>query len=164
MSRYALRAAWGAIILLVLAACGAPPPPVPAATVKPDPWPQFAARFIEDYFTANPFVAVQQGRHEFDGQMPDLSAAGIAREVARLHTVREQAQALDGTAMTEAERREREHVYAVIDTDLFWLERSRMPFTNPAWYIDQLDPDVYLNRDYAPLPRRLTAYLAYARA
>ncbi len=39
---------------------------------------QYAARFIEDYFKANPFFAVQAGRHEFDGQMPDLSAAGIA--------------------------------------------------------------------------------------
>ena len=37
-----------------------------------------AARFIEDYFKANPFFAVQAGRHEFDGQMPDLSAGGIA--------------------------------------------------------------------------------------
>ena len=39
-----------------------------------------------------------------------------------------------------------------------------MPFRNPAWYIEQLDPDVYLNRDYAPLAQRLHGYLGYARA
>ena len=96
--------------------------------------------------------------------MPDLSAAGIAREVARMRKLRAAAQGLDGEAMTLPERFEREHLYTVIDTDLFWLDRARLPFTNPAWYIEQLDPDVYLNRAYAPLPKRLEGYIGYARA
>jgi len=58
----------------------------------------------------------------------------------------------------------REHLLVVIDTDLFWLTRSRAPFRSPAWYIDQLDPDVYLNREYAPLAQRLQGYIGYARA
>ena len=54
-------------------------------------------------------------------------------------------------------------MYSIIDADLFWLDRARSPFTNPAWYVDQLDPDVYLNRAYAPLEKRLRAFIAYAR-
>ena len=80
MRLYTPRAAWlAATVLMALAACSGPAPAPPAAAAaKPDPWPEFAARFLEDYFKANPFFAVQAGRHEFDGQMPDLSAAGIA--------------------------------------------------------------------------------------
>ena len=145
-----------------LAGCSGPTA-TPPATTSVDPWPQYSTAFIEDYFKANPFFAAQAGRHEFDGQMPDLSAAGIAREVARLKQARADAQALPTGALTPPERFEREYVYSIIDADLFWLERARSPFTNPAWYVDQLDPDVYLNRAYAPLAKRMRAFISYAR-
>ena len=44
----------------------------------------FANRFIEDYFMLQPFFAVNAGRHEFDGKMPDWSAGGIQQEVSWL--------------------------------------------------------------------------------
>jgi hypothetical protein len=155
-----------AALALTIASCGAapPPPPPPAAPAPHDPWPEFAASFIDNYFQAQPFFAVQKGRHEFDGRMPDLSAAGIARDVARLQTLRTQAQSFDPAAMTAAERFERDYLLTVIDGDLFWLARARFPFDNTAWYIGQLDPDVYLNRDYAPLATRLRGYIGYLRS
>ena len=67
----------------------------PPAAATPDRWPEFAARFIEGYFRANPYFAVQAGRHEFDGQMSDWSAAGIAAEAARLHAMRTEAQSFE---------------------------------------------------------------------
>jgi len=159
---------------VALAACGGPsaPAPKPVAPVAeiplpaaaPDRWPEFTARFIEGYFHANPFFAAQAGRHEFDGQMSDWSAAGIAAEVARLHAMRTEAQSFDAAALTEAERFEREIVLTVVDDHLFWLERAQSPFTNPGWYLDQLDPEVYLNRDYAPLATRMRGYIGYLRA
>jgi uncharacterized protein (DUF885 family) len=159
---------------VTLSACGgpsapAPKPVAPAAEIPlpaaaPDRWPEFAARFIDGYLHANPFFAVQAGRHEFDGQMSDWSAAGIAAEVARLHAVRTEAQAFDGAALTEAEQLEREIVLTVTEEHLFWLERAQSPFTNPAWYLEQLDPEVYLNRDYAPLATRMRGYIGYLHA
>lgn len=127
-------------------------------------WDAYANRFIEDYFKAWPMFAVQAGRHEFDGDMPDLSAAGIAREVARLKKCRAEVQAFDAAALAPERRFEREYLLTVIDTDLYWLDRARFPFTNPAWYIDLLDPDVYLSRKYAPLATRMQGYIGYARA
>src|SRR4029077_6457667 len=104
------------------------------------------------------------GRHEFDGQMPDWSAPGIAAQVALLRQLRAEAAALSDAQLSAPERFEREHLYTVIDSELFWLDRARYPFSNPAWYIERLDPDVYLSRDYAPLETRLKGYLGYARA
>jgi len=166
----ALASAALASVALV-SACGGPssppppaPPPVPARQAAHSGWPEFAARFIEDYFHAQPFFAVQAGRHEFDGQMPDLSAAGISAEIARLQRSRTAASAFDPAALAPPERLERERLLVVIDQDLFWLERAHSPFTNPAWYIGQLDPDVYLSRDYAPLAQRLKGYIGYLYA
>ena len=149
-----------------IAACSGPatPPQAAASPAARAGWAEFAAAFIEGYFKGNPFFAVQAGRHEFDGQMPDLSAAGIAAKVAWLQKERAAAAAFDPHALSGTERFERNYLLCVIDTDLFWLDRARSPFTNPAWYIDALDPDVYLNRDYAPLPKRLTGYIGYLRS
>jgi Bacterial protein of unknown function (DUF885) len=175
MSRSLTASLLAMMAAVLLIGCGesSTSPPLaqpPAAVVSPAPpapksaWPEFAGRFIEDYFHAQPFFAVQAGRHEFDGQMPDLSAAGIAAEVSRLHQMRSAASAFDPTALSPQARFEREYVLWVIDGDLFWLERARFPFTNPAWYIGQLDPDVYLNRDYAPLAKRVSGYIGYLRS
>jgi hypothetical protein len=46
-------------------------------------WAAGVARFLEAQFTAQPVGAVYAGRHEFDGQAPDLSAPALEREVAR---------------------------------------------------------------------------------
>ena len=51
---------------------------------------------------------------------------------------------------------------AVIDKDLFWIEKAQFPFKSPAWYLDSIDPDMYLSRNYAPLNVRLKAYIKYA--
>ena len=156
-----------AALAAAFSACSGPPPaaPIPAtqAAVR-DAWPDFASAFIEATFKADPHFAVNAGRHEFDGQMADWSAAALAAEAARLHKARSEAETLDGAGLTPGERFEREYLLAVIDGQLFWLERARAPFTNPAWYLNRLDPDVYLNRDYAPLEQRLKGYLGYARA
>jgi hypothetical protein len=141
-----------------------PAPPAPAQDQAQASWDKFAAQFIEDTFKAQPFFAAQAGRHEFDGQMPDWSAAGIAKEVARLQTVRMQAAGFNASTLTPSQRFERQYVLYVTANDLFWLDHAKFPFTNPAWYIGHLDPEVYLSRDYAPLATRMKGYIGYARA
>jgi hypothetical protein len=157
------------VLALSLAGCGKTPPAAtaPAEVAAPtaaDTWPGIRDGFIEDYFKAQPFFAAQNGRHEYDGQMPDLSGDGIKREIARLHAARERIAAVDAAALRPDQAFEREHVLSVIDDQLFWQEKARFPFTNPYWYIGEIDPDVYLSRNYAPLDVRMKAYIAYARA
>jgi hypothetical protein len=168
MSMYikAKAPAWG-LLLLTFAGCSeAPPPPAPApaAPSASEQWPKVSERFIEDYFKGHPLFAAESGRHEFDGQMPDLSADGIKREIARLHTVRDEIAAVDPAALQPQQRLEREYVLNVVGRDLFWQEKARFPFTNPVWYAERIDPDVYLSRNYAPLDARMKAYIDYARA
>ncbi|MGH9257877.1 MAG: DUF885 family protein, partial [Vicinamibacterales bacterium] len=139
------------------------PPGAEAAT-----WATVRDALIEDYLKAHPAFAVVAGRHEYDGRLPDWSAAGIAGEITRLHTARARATSFADDALNDAERFERDYLIARIDRDLFWLEVAEAPFENPAWYldwiVDNLDPAPYLTRNYAPIETRMAAYTSYARA
>ena len=159
-------AALSGAMLFVVSGCGqsAPPPPKPKG---PSPasqaWLKHSNAFIENYMQAQPAFAAQSGRHEFDGQLPDVSAHGLKREIARLHDQRDQIAAVDAGGLEPRERFDREYLLAVIDKDLFWIEKTQFPFSNPAWYLGQIDPDVYLSRNYAPLEKRMKAYIKYAQ-
>jgi len=130
-------------------------------------WDGFVDRYIEDYFVAHPAFAVVQGRHEFDGQLPDWSVAGISAEISRLHGVAEFALKFTDDELGEEGRYQREYLLAAIDRALFWLEKADWPFVSPAFYFDwmgdSLDPGPYITLDYAPLEERIKSYTRYAR-
>jgi hypothetical protein len=117
---------------------------------------------IEEYLKSQPAFAVYQGRHEFDGQLPDWSADGLAAQVKWLHAARDRAMSV--TDLSGADAFERDYLVSQFDSDLFFREDAQFPFTNPAFYIDSLDPTAYLTRNYAPLQTRMRAYAAYARS
>jgi len=154
------------VLFLGLVGCGQQQPASHAPkgpSLASQEWDKLTASFIQSYFDAQPFFAAQSGRHEYDGQLPDLSNHGIRREIARLHDERDQIAAVDPKTLEPRERFDREYLLAVVDKDLFWLEKTKFPFTNPGWYIDKIDPDMYLNRNYASLDVRMKAYIKYAR-
>ena len=127
-------------------------------------WDSFVGAFLESTFAANPDLAVYQGRHEFDGKLPDWSPSGIQKEIERLRAERAKAVAFDSATLDERQRFERNYAVAVIDGRLFWLASAEWPFRNPYYYSGSLDPNVYVSREYAPLEQRLKAYTVYARA
>jgi len=148
------RARGALVVGLLLAGCRSHP--------RPADWDAHVQLFMEDYFRANPTVAVYEGRHDFDGQLPDWSAAGLRGVIAWLHRARDQAAAFDGASLDEARRFQRDYLLAVVDRDLFWLEDARFPVTNPSYYADALDPNVYVARAYAALPARMKAFTDWA--
>jgi len=127
-------------------------------------WDRFVSGFVDTYFEANPLFAVYQGRHDFDGRFPDWSDAGLLTWTRRLHQARDSAVAFPIDSSDAPRGLEREYLLAVIDRDLFWEERADWPRRNPAWYADQIDPNVYLARPYAPLAERMRAYTRWARS
>ena len=131
---------------------------------RPDPWDVYVHDFIESYFIAHPDAAIAAGRHEFDGKLPDWTRAGLEQEIARLRSERERALAFDPTRLDDRRRFERDYLVAVIDGKLFWLTSAGWPYKNPVFYEHALDPHVYVTREYAPLAKRMHAYITYARA
>ena len=154
-------------LLFSFSACQQATPPAnqeTSNTLESKEWDSYVNEFIGTYFVAHPEFAVHAGRHEFDGKLPDWSAAGIANEIKRLHAAKDRVAGFQDATLNERQRFERDYVASVINGDLFWLESAEWPFRNPQFYADSIDPDVYVSREYAPLNQRLRAYTAYAKS
>ena len=149
------------MLLALVALCVAAPV---LAAPQDQAWDGHVADYLVATFKANPSFAVYSGLHEYDGQLPDFSATGLARETARLEAARKATAAFDPAQLDADRRIEREYLLSVIDKSLFWLVEAKAPQTNPAWYFDAIDPDVYLSKPYAPLEVRMKAFIAYLNA
>jgi uncharacterized protein (DUF885 family) len=130
---------------------------------KTSDWPTFVNNFIEASFKANPGFAVSQGRHEYDGQIADLSKAGIDGEVQRLKTAIADAQAFADDKLTPEQRYQRDYLVAVAKGQLFWIDPTGADqlHHNPASYLGYIDPSVYITVPYAPKEQRLKSYIKF---
>jgi hypothetical protein len=153
----------------------APPPPPPPASTAPPPlpgpgparpaseWQGFVSTTVEQYFQLDPSFAVYQGRHDFDGKLPDWSAAGIHKVIDYWRLIYSQAQGFTG--LDSNQQFERDHLLHIIRGQLFWLEDAESPYTNPTFYVNGgLDPNVYLTREYADPATRMKATIAFLKA
>ncbi len=150
-----------------------PPPPPPPAAPPPLPgpgparsaseWQGFLGTSVEQYFQLDPSFAVYQGRHDFDGRLPDWSEAGIRRVIDFWRLI--YSQALGFTGLDSNQQFERDHLLHIIRGQLFWLEDAESPYTNPTFYVNGgLDPNVYLTREYADPVTRMRAAIAFLKA
>jgi hypothetical protein len=159
-------------LALALTACDrGQAPATAAATPATDPKARTLAefqaatdQFLSGWYERNPVQAANAGKHEYDGKLPDWSPEGLAADIQWLKDQRARIAAFDPAAMDAQGEFRREYVLSVIDGQLFWLEDADFPHTNPAFYAGEVSPSMYLTRDYAPLPQRLAAFVAYQEA
>jgi uncharacterized protein (DUF885 family) len=128
------------------------------------PWQQSVDAFMTGWFERNPAQAAFNGKHEFDGQLPDWSPEGLKSNIAWLHEQRDKLAGFKDDQLDSVQRFQREYALAVIDGQLFWLEESGFPNSNPAFYAGDLSPSMYLTRPYAPLDKRMAAFIKYQQA
>jgi Bacterial protein of unknown function (DUF885) len=148
------------------------PPPLPEAAPVADPmaidtsteWGAFLSGFLDSYFPVNPDFAIYQGRHEFDGQLPDWSPSGLKLAADQRTQAIEAAKALDADALSDSEKYERTYLIHVLQGELFWLTEADWPHRNPDFYVGALDPNVYIARPYADAETRMKAFIKYAKA
>ncbi len=159
-------------IALVGAACKREAPAgTPAASAADkalapadSPWQQAVDAYISGWMTHNPVQAANAGKHEFDGKLPDWSAEGLRKQAEWLHAQRDKLAGFGDDQLDSVQRFQREYALSVIDGQLFWLEESGFPNANPAWYLGDLSPSMYLTRPYAPLATRMAAFVRYQQA
>ena len=153
-----MRMSFGVFVLGLVAGCHTAPQPTRSAN-----WDKYVADYLEAYFAVHPEIAVVEGRHEFDGKLPDFSKAAFDKEIASLHSERARAAGFADN-LDQRQQFERDYVIAQIDSDLFWLESARWPYRSPYFYSYRVDPEVYLTRPYAPLDPRMRAFINYEKA
>ncbi len=165
MRRTACISKWSALVVaavLTTAACQGDSPQEEPEVVASSSWRQFTDEFIERFFAAVPARAVWAGRHDFDGQLQDVSPRAIREQAAML---REYARRADeefaaGT-LGAGEELERRHLVSAIEGMLFAVEVAEYHLRNPAWYAGPLSPSVYVTREYASKEERLASLTAH---
>ena len=147
-----------AAVALVLAACGGSS----SGGAGNAEWTGFQQRFVEGFFQRNPTFAASQGKHEFDGVLPNWTEQGLTDSIAFLDQSITGATALTG--LNAEQTYERDYLVAIARNRLFWLRVADQPHTNPAYYSDALSPSMYVMRPYAAIDVRLRAYIKYLQA
>jgi hypothetical protein len=71
-------------------------------------WTPFVNDFISGWFKLDPAFAVYEGKHEFDGQLPDWSNAGLKRQADFLNAAIQRAQSFPDAQLSAQQRFERD--------------------------------------------------------
>jgi len=115
--------------------------------------------FSDVYFKFSPTVGTAEGLHQYDSQLEDYSAAGVAREVAALHEFQKRVEAIDPAALDASVVGDREILLNNIKSELLTLEVIRGWEKNPDDYSSGITNAAYviMERPYAPANTRLRA-------
>ena len=119
----------------------------------------FTQNTIDGWLQQDPYFAVYEGAHQYDGKWADWTPAGLKARGDFLRGVIASAKGYDGLSKDDAFTRD--YMVKVAEGQLFWLEEADQPHKNPSWYVGAFDPNVYLTREYADRPTRLKALLAF---
>ncbi|GAA4777361.1 DUF885 domain-containing protein [Stakelama sediminis] len=122
-------------------------------------WNGFVNHSIQRWFQLDPAFAVYQGKHEYDGKLPDWSAKGLEAKADFLKSTVQQARAFNN--LTPEQKFQRDYIISVAAGQLFWLEDADQPHRNPAYYVGTLDPNVYIARNYADKATRMRAIISF---
>ena len=119
-----------------------------------------AGRLVKEHWDFYPTAGSRIGRHEYDGQLPDLSPHRITRRVEELRRGLAQLSGLaDGNGSSTEEEPEdrltRRMLELFLRRELFNLEEMRPLENNPMRQVGYLNVGGYVKRDYAPLADRL---------
>lgn len=148
------------IASVALVACSKGPEEAAAPVAEArQPWAEFAANVIDEYYRQNPETAVDAGLHEYDGQMSDVSIEAANAYAAWIDTVL--AEAASYSDLEGIEAFERDYLSTALEGELFWIRESGFITNNPLVYTRAIGVSVYVDREYAPLEQRLKAYTQY---
>ena len=154
----------GAVIGVVLAGSAVSATSVRAQSLSADGAMQTFS-FLEDqfftdvYFKFSPTAGTADGLHQYDTQLEDYSAAGVAREVAALHDFEKKVEAIDPAALDAPVAGDREILLNNIHSELLELEVIRGWEKNPDNYSSGITNSAFviMERAYAPADTRLRA-------
>ncbi len=146
----------------VILGCDGKDPEEETASMATSAWQEFTDGFIEQFFAAAPTRAVWAGKHEYDGQLHEVTARAIRDRTAMLQEFARRArEEFSAETLSADEELERQQLISAIEGMLFGVEVAEYHLRNPAWYAGSLSPSVYVTRDYASKGERLAALTAH---
>jgi Bacterial protein of unknown function (DUF885) len=121
---------------------------------------------VQGYFSAqwqaHPASATATGVHTYDADLDDVSAAGVAKEIARLKDTKAKLRTIDGAKLPAMDRDDRDVLAGAIDGQLLQEETIQTWRHDPGNYVNLLTYAAFglIERDFAPLPDRMKNAIA----
>ena len=121
--------------------------------------------YYDGEYAAHPIAATSAGIHDYDGKLDDMSAAGQARNDARLHEALAALAGMNPQPLSPGDRDDREVLIGRIKGTLLDDETIQYWRKDPSRYIRVATMAVFelVHRDFAPLAERLRAAIARER-
>jgi len=115
--------------------------------------------FHDVYFKFSPTAGTAAGKHEYDTQLEDYSAAGVQKNVAALHDYEKKFMAIDPKALDAEPAADYQILLNSIRAALLQLEVVRGWEKNPDNYSSGVTGSIFtiMERPYAPVNTRLRA-------
>ena len=113
-----------------------------------------AQQQVLEHWDFYPTAGSRIGRHEYDGRLPDLSAAALNRRKDALRHGLARLSALETADFTAEQDLSRRLLGLFLRRELFTLEEMRPTENNPMRQVGYLNVGGYVRRDYAPLEDR----------
>jgi len=156
------------ILLLSLAlivGCARLPPSASTSDNGDTAFNRVADEYIAGYLAWRPQTGTSLGFHEYDGKVTDFSRKSLEAELARLHWFDKKLADLNTNQLSAAALYDYRILRNAIKREIFSFEEMGIYQQNPMTYAGVLDVNIYIKRDFAPLPQRvksLTAVLQQA--
>ena len=116
---------------------------------------RLSEQLIKQHWDFYPTAGSRIGRHEYDGQLPELSPQRIRRRVEELRRGLAQLSSIPQPSQGSAEQLSYRMLQLFLQRELFTLNELRPLENNPMRQVGYLNVGGYVRRDYAPLADRL---------
>jgi len=119
---------------------------------------KLAEDYVSGFLAWRPQTGTALGFHQYDGKITDLSRPSLDQELARLKS-------FEARLAEVAPRMSRRLAYdcrilqGSIRREIFGFEKMQIYSRNPMTYA-ALDVNIYIKRDFAPLPQRVQSIIA----
>lgn len=117
--------------------------------------------YMRESFEANPLFPSYLGLHEYDGRLPDLSAAAFVEQANKLKDLLQRLQAVQLDPNDKQEQFDKNLLELDLKKTIFQIEEMQDYRKNPMFYANFIDVSNYIKRDYAPLEQRLNSVIKH---
>ncbi|HVV73116.1 MAG TPA: DUF885 family protein, partial [Verrucomicrobiae bacterium] len=119
-----------------------------------------AERYLDGYLAWRPQLGTALGWHQYDGKVTDYSQHSLDMELARLKQFDRELAVLDTNTLSAGAFFDYRLLRGSIKREMFSFEGMRSFWLNPMTYAGVLDVNIYIKRDFAPLPARLRSVIS----
>ncbi len=121
---------------------------------------RLADDYIGGYLAWRPGAGTALGLHQYDGKVTDLGRASLDAELGRLKSFQQQLTDVDVSRLSKQSACDYRVLRGAIQHEIFTFEDAHAFTVNPMTYAGAIDVNIYIKRNFAPLPGRVRSIIS----